>query len=118
MSPSARHVSTSNAGEPDEQRREFHDCAGRSVELIEAAAWYDDIRLGLGTEFLDAIQHVFARVATEPRLYATLEYSTASRREVRRYCLRRFPYVIVYWIEGDIAWLKTKGQVYQVVDAA
>jgi hypothetical protein len=24
MSPSARHVSTSSAGEPDEQRREFH----------------------------------------------------------------------------------------------
>lgn len=71
------------------------------LELIEAAAWYDDIRLGLGTEFLDAIQHAFARVAAEPRLYATLEYSTASRREVRRYCLRRFPYVIVCWIEGD-----------------
>ena len=71
------------------------------LELIEAAVWYDDIRLGLGTEFLDAIQQVFARVATEPRLYATLEYWTASQREVRRYCLRRFPYVIVYWIEGD-----------------
>ena len=71
------------------------------LELIEAAVLYDDIRLGLGTEFLDAIQQVFAQVATEPRLYATLEYWTASHREVRRYCLRRFPYVIVYWIEGD-----------------
>lgn len=71
------------------------------LELIEAAVWYDDIRLGLGTEFLDAIQQVFAQVATELRLYATLEYWTASHREVRRYCLRRFPYVIVYWIEGD-----------------
>ena len=25
------------------------------LELIEAAVWYDDIRLGLGTEFLDAV---------------------------------------------------------------
>ena len=79
----------------------FTIATAAQLELIEAAAWYDDIRLGLGTAFLDAIQHVFARVAAEPRLYATLEYSTASRREVRRYCLRRFPYVIVYWIEGD-----------------
>lgn len=71
------------------------------LELIEAAVRYDDIRLGLGTEFLDAIQQVFAPVATEPRLYATLECWTASQREVRRYCLQRFPYVIVYLIEGD-----------------
>lgn len=71
------------------------------LELIEAAVRYDDIRLGLGTEFLDAIQQVFAPVATEPRLYATLECWTASQREVRRYCLRCFPYVIVYLIEGD-----------------
>jgi hypothetical protein len=29
------------------------------LELIEAAVWYDDIRLRLGTEFLDAIEQVF-----------------------------------------------------------
>jgi toxin ParE1/3/4 len=71
------------------------------LELIEAAVWYDDTRPGLGTEFLEAIQQAFLQIASEPRLHATLEYWTDSRREVRRHCLRRFPYVIVYWIEGE-----------------
>lgn len=72
------------------------------LELIEAAVWYDDIRLGLGTDFLDAIQQAFLHIASGPRLHAALEYWTGQYHEVRRYCLRRFPYVIVYWLEGDV----------------
>ena len=70
------------------------------LELIEAAAWYDAIRPGLGTEFLDAIQEACIRIATDPRLHAVLEAWTVARWEVRRCCIQRFPYVIVYWIAG------------------
>ncbi len=71
------------------------------LELIEAAAWYDAIRPGLGTEFLDAIPEAFIRIAADPRLHAVLESWTVARWEVRRCCTQRFPYVIVYWADGD-----------------
>lgn len=79
----------------------FAVASAAQLELIEAAISYDEIRQGLGAEFLDTLQQAFVRIEANPRLWPTLEYWQATDREVRRYCLRRFPYVIVYWIEGD-----------------
>lgn len=70
------------------------------LELCEAAAWYDDARDGLGAEFISTVEQAFDLIKAAPQLYSSLEYWT-SAWEVRRYCLRRFPYVVVYWIHGD-----------------
>ena len=70
------------------------------LELFEAAAWYDDARDGLGEEFIAAIEYAFELIKSAPRLSSSLEY-WSSAWEVRRYCLQRFPYVVVYWIHGD-----------------
>lgn len=70
------------------------------LELFEAAAWYDDARDGLGAEFIAAVEQAFELIKATPQLYSSLEYWT-SALELRRYCLQRFPYVIVYWIHGD-----------------
>lgn len=71
------------------------------LELIEASEWYEDARAGLGSEFLAAVQQAFEQIATAPRAHPLLEYWN-STWEVRRLSLRRFPYLVVYWIHNEI----------------
>jgi toxin ParE1/3/4 len=64
-------------------------------DMAEARDWYEAQRVGLGDEFLTAVDDVFARIRTFPELYA-VEY-----RGVRRAGTRRFPYVVYYRIIAD-----------------
>ncbi len=65
------------------------------AELIEAAEWYETRGLGLGAEFLRALDATIANIARHP---------FASRvvfGEVRRALLRRFPYSVIYALPDD-----------------
>ena len=62
------------------------------LEAIEAAVWYDDQRLGLGEEFLDAIElsldlSLRRRVPGSP---------VADLDDVRRVPVSRFPYHLIF----------------------
>ncbi len=59
-------------------------------DVAEARDWYEDQRGGLGSEFLTAVEDVFARIREWPEMYA-VEY-----RGVRRARVNRFPYVVYY----------------------
>lgn len=59
-------------------------------EFIEAAAWYEAQRVGLGAEFLSEIERCIASAAEHPQLYA------AVRADIRRVVTRRFPYAVYY----------------------
>ena len=63
---------------------------------IEAAhSWYENQRVGLGGEFLDAIVVVFGVLIESPRRYRVVH------RDTRRVNLRRFPYGVFYRIIDD-----------------
>lgn len=61
-------------------------------DVLEAAAWYDTRRDGLGNEFIGEVVRVFDHLAENPLLN--------SRRHPRKnihWCYpRRFPYRIIY----------------------
>jgi plasmid stabilization system protein ParE len=59
-------------------------------DMSDARDWYEARREGLGGEFLDAVDDVFARIERFPESYA------AVYRGVRPARLRRFPYVVYY----------------------
>jgi toxin ParE1/3/4 len=61
-------------------------------DLVAAQTWYEQQRLGLGDEFADEVEDVFARVEFSPKLYAEVLPG------VRRCKLRKFPYVVYYRI--------------------
>lgn len=65
------------------------------LEAAEAAAWYDDCRVGLGDEFLSELSQAFANIAADPNALSRLE-SYHGTRDVRRCVLQRFPYLVVY----------------------
>ena len=65
------------------------------AEANEAAAWYESQMPGLGEEFLDALAKATKTMLADPERFARLETS-ASEKNLRRYLLPRFPYVVVY----------------------
>jgi plasmid stabilization system protein ParE len=60
------------------------------IDMAIAKSWYDEQRMGLGDEFLTALEETFERIRDWPDGYA-IEY-----RNVRAAPLHRFPYIIFY----------------------
>ena len=65
-----------------------------SRELNEAADFYDLEQPGLGTEFLCAVEAALLTVVDNPRAFPIL------LGETRKRVVSRFPYSVLYWIDG------------------
>jgi toxin ParE1/3/4 len=63
------------------------------AEFVEAAAWYEARRLGLGAEFIAEIERCIASAAQKPEQYPVVHGS------LRRIVVRRFPYSIYFRAE-------------------
>jgi toxin ParE1/3/4 len=66
-------------------------------ELLAAAIWYDDQRVGLGDEFLSAIDEVLERVSEAPLSYPRDRFDERARRAL----LSRFPFAVVFLVHAD-----------------
>ena len=66
-------------------------------DLEEAAGWYEAQISGLGGEFLDEVQSVFASVGEHPEAFPVVH------RETTRVALRRFPFGVYYRVSGQHA---------------
>ena len=65
------------------------------ADLRDARDWYERQSPGLGSEFLRAVESVIATIQRAPAFYPAVE------APVRRAVLRRFPYQVIYALEGD-----------------
>ncbi len=64
-------------------------------ELADALTYYDEQSTGLGADFLDEVEATIGRILAHPNAWRRI--STNHRR-----CLmRRFPFGVVYSVEGD-----------------
>jgi toxin ParE1/3/4 len=66
-----------------------------AVELEEAAAWYEQRRIGLGGEFMDAVDEVLAFITRWPHSGRPVP-DVPQDLPIRRIPVRRFPYHVVY----------------------
>lgn len=64
-------------------------------DLVAAAVFYESRETDLGQEFLEELSHCFRRIAENPFSYS-LHFD-----DYRRYLMGRFPYGVVYRIEGQ-----------------
>lgn len=67
-------------------------------ELREAKLWYEAQRMGLGAEFIDAIQATVKRIQESPHSFPF----QAGSSDVRRAFVERFPYVVVYLVHKSV----------------
>jgi toxin ParE1/3/4 len=65
-------------------------------DLSEAASWYDSQRLGLGSEFLLAVEAALAAIQRSPQTFPK------KRGQIRRALVRRFPYAVFFFIEDKV----------------
>ena len=64
------------------------------AEMAEAARWYETHRVGLGTEFVAAVDDAVSRISETPRIGSPVP--GISDETIHRRAVRRFPYHIVY----------------------
>lgn len=64
------------------------------AEMAEAVRWYEEHRLGLGGEFLAAVDAAVARIEENPRIGSQMPRVVGE--DIRRVFVRRFPYHVVY----------------------
>jgi|SRR5262245_27004840 len=66
-------------------------------DLAEAYSWYEERRVGLGEEFLSAVDACIQKVCRLPEMYAVVHEG------YRRGLVRRFPYAVFYeYIESKV----------------
>jgi plasmid stabilization system protein ParE len=64
-------------------------------DLAGAIAYYDGKRDGLGREFAERVDDVFATIQSSPHLFSEFY------RSARMTLVRRFPYVVIYRIVDE-----------------
>lgn len=66
------------------------------VDALDAFAWYEQRRAGLGIELREALDAAIARIAAAP-LAHPLQY-----RDLRRALVRGFPYAVFFPVVDDV----------------
>ena len=79
-------------------------------ELTEAIAYYDAEGHGLGDSFLDEFLAAVGRIEEFPEAWQPLS------RRARRCRLGRFPYGLIYRIDGDVALIIAVGHLHREPD--
>ncbi len=72
---------------------QFHPDA--TIELIEAAHFYEERQQGLGDRLLDAVEEAIAFIRRHPTIWRPDEQGR------RKYRVRRFPFLIIYKIKNN-----------------
>ena len=70
-------------------------------ELDQAAAWYDDHRVGLGDRLLAEMRDALAAIAEAPNAWPSWPDTPALVPPIRRLVVPRFPYAIGYQVYAD-----------------
>jgi len=74
--------------------------AEAKAEVRSAANWYNKEREGLGNEFVADIHLALDAIERAPEVYPHME-TTRTKRNLRRYLLQRFPYMLIYELRQD-----------------
>ena len=64
-------------------------------EMTEASLFYEAASTGLGGNFLDDVERLIERLREHPNLGQTISSN------LRRTLLNRFPFSLIYSVEGD-----------------
>lgn len=64
-------------------------------DIDDATRWYDSRQAGLGMRFLDAVDHVLARIRAAPMQFPSVS------SDLRRALLHTFPYAVYFRVTDE-----------------
>jgi toxin ParE1/3/4 len=64
-------------------------------DLQEAFDWYESRKKGLGFEFIEEVESGYLKISEHPLRYPPIN------TQFRRIRISRFPYLVVYEVEGN-----------------
>ena len=67
-------------------------------ELEYSRKWYEDRAIGLGDEFLNEIDLAIESIRKMPLIWTYYD----RQQNVRRYIVHRFPYGLIYTVQGSL----------------
>ena len=73
-------------------------------DLARAFAWYEQTGPGMGHAFIDAMREAVARLTGTPDGSTTVP-GAPSNHVVRRVFARKFPYAIIFVVNGDMVYV-------------
>ena len=73
--------------------------AAARADLDDALKWYEARAPEIAPQFREALRAVVARIAENPRQFP------ASPHQTRRALLRRFPYIVIFRVARDTAYV-------------
>jgi plasmid stabilization system protein ParE len=76
--------------------RRLHVRDEAELDVIDAVAWYEDQRIGLGGEFLIELDAVMQRMVQTPLQFPIV------KDNVRRALLHRFPYSVYFLVSNEM----------------
>lgn len=68
-------------------------------EVLQAASWYEGQQSGLGLELIEELTETLRWIEEQPDRFPMLETRGSPRQ--RRAILSRFPYMVIYDIDGE-----------------
>ena len=69
------------------------------IELENAIEWYENQKINLGMEFLNAVENAVSKIKSNPDRFPS------KNLPVRHLPLRRFPFTIFYEADADKIWI-------------
>ena len=67
-------------------------------EIESSFLYYEAQTLGLGFQFLAAIEESYRRILSNPKAWTVIEHG---QPPLRRYLAKRFPYGLIYMLKGS-----------------
>ena len=94
---SSRRRDEKSQSQPNQISVRYHPEA--TNELIEAAHFYNERQVGLGIQFLDAIEEAIDFMSKNP-------FASSADEKGRRKCrIKRYPYLIIYKVSTEAVYI-------------
>lgn len=75
-------------------RRRYHPLV--ADDLADAVSYYEEASIELSNRFRDSVRECFVSITEFPESYACI------RNQIRAATVKRFPYVILFELRGDV----------------
>jgi hypothetical protein len=79
--------------------RKLRTTSSADVDIAESGVWFEQQQLGMGSDFLDAVDNTLAEISRRPQSCPTLIFPTRKLKvQLRWLAVNRFPRLVIFQV--------------------